>query len=87
MHTKYVFGAMAVLMLVSVSIMSIENNGKAYGQNATGAETLSGQMTNMTNATGMSSVTGENDDRGEVEEGPGEDQDEPGDVDTGDKED
>ena len=83
------FGAMAVLMLVSVSIMSIENNGKAYGQNATGAgaETLSGQMTNMTNATGMSSVTGENDDRGEVEEGPGEDQDEPGDVDTGDNED
>jgi hypothetical protein len=44
-------------------------------------------MTNMTNATGMSSVTGENDDRGEVEEGPGEDQDEPGDVDTGDNED
>ena len=87
MYTKYTFGVITVLLLLSVSIISIESNEMAYGQNATSTETLGGQMTNITNATGVSSGTGEYDDRGEVEEGPGEDQDEPGDVDKGDNED
>jgi hypothetical protein len=87
MHTKYTFGVITVLMLVSVTVMTIENNEKAYGQNATTTGTATGQMANLTNATGVSSGTGEDDDRGEVEEGSGEDQDEPGDVDTNDKED
>jgi hypothetical protein len=52
--------------------------------NTTTTETLAGQSTNTT---GVSSGTGEYDDGGEVEEGQGEDQGEPGDVDTGDKED
>ena len=43
-------------------------------------------MTNMTNMTGLSSSTGENDPPREVEEGSGEDDDEPGDIDH-DKED
>ena len=81
------FGVITVLMLVSVTVMTIENNEKAYGQNATTTETAAGQMTNMTNTTGVSSGIGEDDDKGEVEEGQGEDQDEQGDVDTGDEED
>ena len=71
MYTKYTFGVITVLLLLSVSIISIESNEMAYGQNATSTETLGGQMTNITNATGASSGTGEYDDRGEVEEGPG----------------
>jgi hypothetical protein len=87
MHAKYTLGVITVLILVSVTVMIIENNEKAYGQNATTTETATGQMANLTNATGVSSGTGEYDDRGEVEEGSGEDQDDPGDVDTGDEED
>jgi hypothetical protein len=41
----------------------------------------------MTNMTGLASGTGENDDTGEVEEGPGEDKDEPGDIGINDQED
>lgn len=79
---------MVILMLTSVAVMSIGVSMKAYAQNATQtADTTTGQTTNMTNTTGVSSGAGESDDRGEVEEGPGEDQDEPGDVDTNDKED
>jgi hypothetical protein len=87
MYTKFMFGVTTVLLLVSVSILSIESNERGYGQSTNTTEQLGGQMTNMTNATGMSSGTGENDDKGGVEEGPGEDQDEPGDVDKGDNED
>lgn len=87
MHTKYMFGASTALLLVLVSILSIESNERAYGQSANTTEQLEGQVTNMTNATGVSSGTGEYDDKGEVEEGPGEDQDEPGDVDKSDNED
>lgn len=81
------FGASTALLLVLVSILSIESNERAYGQSANTTEQLGGQVTNMTNATGVSSGTGEYDDKGEVEEGPGEDQDEPGDVDKSDNED
>ena len=81
------FGASTALLLVLVSILSIESNERAYGQSANTTEQLGGQVTNMTNATGVSSGTGEHDDKGEVEEGPGEDQDELGDVDKGDNED
>jgi hypothetical protein len=87
MHTKYTFGVITVLLLVSVLMISIGSNERVYSQSANMTEQLGGQMTNMTNATAMSSGAGENDDRGEVEEGPGEDQDEPGDIDRGDNED
>jgi hypothetical protein len=53
---------------------------KTYAQNATTANTAASQTTNMTNMTGLASGTGENDDTGEVEEGPG-------DVDINDQED
>lgn len=76
-------------MLASVALMSIGISMKAYAQNATQtADTAAGQAANMTNTTGLPSVTGENDDADEgEEEGPGEDEDESGDVDTNDKED
>jgi len=89
MQTKYSFTAMTVILLVSVAMMSIGISMQAYAQNITQpAETAASQTTNMTNMTGLASSTGENDDVGEgEEEGPGEDEDEPGDVDTNDKED
>jgi hypothetical protein len=89
MQTKYSFTAMAVILLVSVAMMSIGISMQAYAQNITQpADTAAGQATNMTNMTGLASSNGENDDVGEgEEEGPVEDEDEPGDVDTNDKED
>jgi hypothetical protein len=89
MQTKYSFTAMAVILLVSVAMMSIGISMQAYAQNITQpADSAAGQTTNMTNMTGLASSTGEYDDVGEgEEEGPGEDEDEPGDVDKNDKED
>lgn len=79
---------MDVIMLVSVAMMSIGISIQAYAQNITQPVEAAGQTTNMTNMTGLAYSTGENDDVGEgEEEGPGEDEDEPGDVDTNDKED
>ena len=76
---------MMVLMLASVAVMSVGISMKAYAQNATQAtDTAAAQTANMT---GLASGPGENDDKGDAEEGPGEDQDEAGDVDTGDQED
>jgi len=78
-----------VLILASVVVMSIGISMKAYAQNTTQTmDTTAGQTTNMTNITGLASTTGDNDDADEgEEEGPVEDEDEPGDVDTNDKED
>lgn len=88
MQIKYPLHLVAILMLASVTVMSTGIAMKAYAQNVTQtADTTAGQTTNMTNMTGVASNTGENDDAGEVEEGPGEDKDEPGDVDTNDDED
>jgi hypothetical protein len=89
MQTKYSFTAMAVILLVLVAMMSIGVSMHAYAQNFTQpADTTAGQTTNMTNTTGLASSTGEDDDVGEgEEEGPEEDEDEPGDIDTNDKED
>lgn len=89
MQTKYSFRVMVVLMLASVAVMSIGISMKAYAQNTTQtADTAAGQASNMTNMTGLASGTVENDDADEgEEEGPGEDEDEPGDVDANDKED
>lgn len=80
---------MAVILLVSVAMMSIGISMQAYSQKITQpADTAASQSTDMTNMTRLASSTGENDDVGEgEEEGPGEDEDEPGDVDTNDKED
>lgn len=90
MQTKYSFIAVAVLMLASLTMMSIGISMKTYAQNITTqtADTAAGQTTNMTNMTGLASGPVENDDADEgEEEGPGEDEDEPGDVDINDKED
>ena len=89
MQTRYLFRAMAILMLTSVVMISIGISMNAYAQNATQtAEIAAGQTSNTTNMTSLASSTGENDDADEgEEEGPGEDEDEPGDVDTNDKED
>ena len=77
------------LILALVTVMSIGISTKVYAQNATQVmDTAAGQTTNMTNMTGLASTAGENDDADEgEEEGSGEDEDEPGDVDTNDKED
>lgn len=77
---------MAVVMFASIVAISIGTNMKADAQNPTTSEEAASQMTNMTNMTGLSSSTGENDPPREVEEGSGEDDDEPGDIDH-DKED
>lgn len=87
MQVKYSLHVMAVLVLASVAVMSIGITVKSYAQNATTADTASSQATNMTNTTGLASSTSENDVTGEVEEGPGEDKDEPGDIDANDQED
>ena len=89
MQTKYLFISVAVLMLASLAMMSIGISMKAYAQNTTQtADTAAAKTTNMTNMTGLASGPVENDDAYEgEEEGPGEDEDEPGDVDTNDKED
>lgn len=73
-------------MFASIVAISIGTNMKADAQNPTTSEEAASQMTNMTNMTGLSSSTGENDPPREVEEGSGEDDDEPGDIDH-DKED
>jgi hypothetical protein len=81
MQTIYSFRIVAVLMLASLAVISIGISMNAYAQNTT-------QTTNMTNMTGLAPGPFESDDAGEGdEEGPGEDEDEPGDVDTNDKED
>ena len=89
MQTKYSLRVTMVLILASVALMSIGISTRVYAQNATQAmDTAAGQTSNMTNMTGLASTTGENDDADEgEEEGSGEDEDEPGDVDTNDKED
>ena len=89
MQTKYSFLVAAVLILASLTVVSIGISMKAYAQNTTQtADTAAGQTTNMTNMTGLAAGPIENDDADEgEEEGPGEDEDEPGDVDTNDKED
>lgn len=87
MQTKYPLHVMAILILASVAVISIGITMKAYAQNATTANTAASPTTNMTNMTGLASGVGENDDTGGAEEGPGEDKDEPGDVDANDKED
>jgi hypothetical protein len=89
MQTKYSFLVAAVLILASLTVVSIGISMKAYAQNTTQtADTAAGQTTNMTNMTGLAAGPVENDDAAEgEEEGPGEDEDEPGDVDTNDKED
>jgi hypothetical protein len=63
-----------------------------YAQNTTQTENMTSDQaaTNITNATGLGSSIGVDDDadeREEYEEGPGEDKDEPGDIDQNDEED
>ena len=85
MNTKSAlgFGFIAIIITATASILSISTSIMTYAQ-----ETASSQE----NVTGTQNITGitcneEADDKGEIEEGPGEDDDEPGDIDVNDEED
>jgi len=89
MNTKSAlgFGLIAVIITVTASILSIGTGMMTFAQEtSTIPETAYAQE----NVTGTQNITGitcnEADDKGEIEEGPGEDDDEPGDVDVNDKE-
>jgi len=85
MNTKSAlgFGLIAIIITATASILSISTSMMTYAQ-----ETAPSQE----NVTGTQNITGitcneEADDKGEIEEGPGEDDDEPGDIDVNDEED
>ena len=94
MQTKKSFGVIAiVLMLATVAVMSFAVSMDTYAQNTTQtselADNQSTATTNMTNSTGLASgiIDDDDDDDTYEEEGPGEDEDEPGDIDENDEED
>ena len=77
------FGIIAVIITATASILSIGTSMMTYAQETTNSQE---------NVTGTHNITGitcneEADDKGEIEEGPGEDEDEPGDIDVNDEED
>lgn len=85
MNTKSAlgFGLIAIIITATASILSISTSMMTYAQ-----QTPSSQE----NVTGTQNITGitcneEADDKSEIEEGPGEDDDEPGDIDVNDEED
>lgn len=89
MNTKLAlgFGLIAVIITATASILSIGTSMMTYAQEtSTTPETVNAQE----NVTGTQNTTGttcnEADDKGEIEEGPGEDDDEPGDIDVNDEE-
>jgi len=89
MNTKTAlrFGLIVVIITATASILSIGTSMMTYAQEtSTTPETVYAQE----NVTGTQNITGitcnEADEKGEIEEGPGEDDDEPGDVDVNDKE-
>jgi hypothetical protein len=83
METKHSSGVITiVLVLATFVVMSVGISMNAYAQNTT--QTADMITSNMTNATGLVS---EHDTGEEAEEGPGEDEDEPGDTDVNDEED
>ena len=76
------FGLIAVIITATASILSNGTSMMTYAQ-----ETAKSQE----NVTGTHNITGitcneKADDKGEIEEGPGEDDDEPGDIDVNDEE-
>jgi hypothetical protein len=78
-----------IITAAATSIPSIGSNMMAYAQDtSTTPETVysQGNVTGTHNITTITS-TEEADDKDDVEEGPGEDDDEPGDIDLNDKED
>lgn len=93
METKHSSGVIAVvLVLATLVVMSVGISMNAYAQNTTQTADMAGSQatSNMTNITGLGSNIGVDDDADEgeeYEEGPGEDKDEPGDIDTNDEED
>jgi hypothetical protein len=85
MNTKLAlgFGLIAVFITATASIPSIGTSMMIYAQEATNSQE---------NVTGTHNITGitcneEADDKGDIEEGPGEDDDESGDIDVNDEED
>ena len=90
MNTKLAlgFGLIAVIITSTASILSIGTSMMTYAQEtSTTPETGNAQE----NVTGTQNTTGttcnEADDKGEIEEGLGEDDDEPGDIDVNDDDD
>jgi len=91
MNTKTAlrFGLIVVIITATASILSIGTSMMTYAQEtSTTPETVYAQE----NVTGTQNITGitpneEADDKDDVEEGPGEDDDEPGDIDVNDTED
>ena len=91
MTTKSAIGLGLILMTITAatSILSIGTNMMTYGQDtSTTPKTVSSQE-NVTGAQNTTTITSteQADDKDDVEEGPGEDDDEPGDIDLNDKED
>jgi len=76
------FGLIAVIITATASILSNGTSMMTYAQ-----ETAKSQenVTRTQNITGIT-CNEEADDKGEIEEGPGEDDDEPGDIDVNDEE-
>jgi len=91
MTTKSAIGLGLILMTITAatSILSIGTNMMTYAQDtSTTPKTVSSQE-NVTGAQNTTTITSteQADDKDDVEEGPGEDDDEPGDIDLNDKED
>jgi hypothetical protein len=91
MTTKSAIGLGLIVMTITAatSILSIGSNMMIYAQDtSTTPETVSSQE-NVTGAQNTTTITSteQADDKDDVEEGPGEDDDEPGDIDLNDKED
>jgi hypothetical protein len=91
MNTKTAlhFGLIVVIIIVTSSILSIGTSMMTYAQDTS---TIPETGYSQENVTGTQNITGitcneEADDKDDVEEGPGEDDDEPGDIDVNDKED
>ena len=87
MTTKSAIGLGFLVMTITAA--TVGSNMMTYAQDAsTTPETVSSQE-NVTGAQNTTTITSteQADDKDDVEEGPGEDDDEPGDIDLNDKED
>jgi len=91
MTTKSAIGLGLILMTITAatSILSIGTNMMTYAQDTSTTPTTVSSQENVTGAQNTTTITSteQADDKDDVEEGPGEDDDEPGDIDLNDKED
>jgi len=91
MTTKSAIGLGLIVMTITAatSILSIGSNMMTYAQDTSTAPEAVSSQENVTGAQNTTTITSaeQADDKDDVEEGPGEDDDEPGDIDLNDKED